>query len=158
MNTRNALRPAGLGLAVCLAATACTASQVQRSRADDAAWLTRTLVSREAALSRSYNTCHLHALRETILAGTRIRLPGTHRIDPVREARDRICNHLHRQVTPGSLMVRAVGDNSALVTGTQRFCAIGVTPCKAPGSHFAHLWTLDHAHWRLGWMRRHPIH
>lgn len=158
MNTRIALRHTGLGLAVCLIATACAASPLQRSRADDAAWLTRTLIAWESVLSRAYNACHLHALRDALFAGTRIRLPDKHRIDPVREARDHICNHLHRQVTPGSLLVRAVGDDSALVTGTQRFCAIGSTSCTALGSHFAHLWTLDHGHWRMGWMRRYPIH
>ncbi|EIL90902.1 nuclear transport factor 2 family protein [Rhodanobacter sp. 115] len=158
MNTRTVLHPTGFGLAVCLIATACAASPSRHSRTDDAAWLTRTLITRESALSSAYNTCHLHALRDAVFAGTRIRLQNGRRIDPVREARDHICNHLHRQVTPDSVAVRAVGDDSALVTGTQRFCAIGVTPCTAPGSHFAHLWTLDRGHWRMGWMRRDPIH
>lgn len=157
MNTRSALRHTGLGLTVCLAAAACTTSLRQRSSADDADWLTRTLIGREAALSRTYNTCHLHALRDTILAGTLVRMPDGRRLDPVREARDRICGHRHRQTVPGSLIVRAVGYNSALVTGTQRFCAIGVTPCTGPGAQFAHLWTLANGQWRLDWIRRYPM-
>ncbi len=154
MKIRTALRRATFGLAVCLTATACPASPPSSQRVAEGSWLSRTLVAREAALSRAYNTCHLHALRASLFAGTTIETPDGRRIDPMIEARDRICGHLHRQVMPGSLSVRAVGDDSALVTGMQRFCAIGASPCAEQGSGFAQLWSMDRGHWRLGWMRR----
>jgi hypothetical protein len=154
MKTRTALRCATFGLTICLTATARPASAASSLHVADGSWLSRTLVAREAALSRAYNTCNLHALHASLFAGTTIEAPDGRRIDPLIEARDRICGHLHRQVMPGSLSVGAVGDDSALVSGRQRFCAIGVTPCAERGSTFAELWTLDRGHWRLGWMRR----
>lgn len=153
MDIRTALRRTLPGLLVIASATACAANP---PRTPDAAWLRRTLAAQEAGLSRAYNHCHLHALRADLFAGTRIGLPDGRRIDPVLEARERICHRLHRQVVSGSLVVRAVGDDSALVTGTQRFCAVGNAPCHDPGSRFAQLWTLDRGHWRIGWMRRYP--
>lgn len=138
-----------------LASTAACASSPPPSQ--DMRWLRRTLVAQEAALSRAYNHCHLHALRAALFAGTTIVLPDGRHIDPVIEARDQICGKRHRQVMAGSLRVRAVGDDSALVTGRQRFCPVGDVPCTTPGSRFVQLWTLDRGHWRMGWIRRTPL-
>lgn len=154
MNMLAALRCATFGLYACLIATVCPASPAPLQHVADGSWLSRTLVAREAALSRAYNTCNLHALRASLFAGTTITTPEGQRIDPVIEARDRLCGRRHRQVMPGSLSVRAVGDDSALVIGRQRFCVVGVSPCAERGSTFAELWTLDRGLWRLGWMRR----
>ncbi len=154
MKTRTALRCATFGLYACLSATAFSASPAPSQYVADGSWLSRTLVSREAALSRAYNTCNLHGLHASLFAGTTIESPDGRRIGPMIEARHRICGHLRRQVMPGSLSVRAVGDDSALVIGRQRFCVVGVSPCAERGSTFAQLWTLDRGHWRLGWMRR----
>lgn len=154
MKTRTALCCVTVGLAVCLTTTARPASPDPSLHVADGSWLSRTLVARQAALNRAYNTCNLHALRASLFAGTTIETPDGRRLDPVTDARDRICDHLRRQVLPGSLSVRAVGDDSALVTGMQRFCAIDASPCMEQGSAFAQLWTLDRSHWRLGWMRR----
>ena len=153
MKTSIAIHRAALGLTACLSIAACNASSVARNT-DDIAWLKRTLAAQEAALSRAYDTCNLHALRDRLFAGTSIETPDGQRIDPVIEARDRFCGRLHRQVLPGSLTVRAVGDDSALVVGMQRFCPIGADSCAELGSRFAQLWTLDRGHWRMGWMRR----
>lgn len=154
MKTRTAMRCAAFGLSACLSATAFPASPAPSQHAADGSWLSRTLAAREAALSRAYNTCNLHALRASLFAGTTIETPDGRRIDPLIEARERTCGHLRRQVMPGSLSVRAVGDDSALVTGRQRFCAVGAGPCAEQGSKFSQLWTLDRGHWRLAWMRR----
>ncbi len=154
MQARTALRFAAFGLIICLTATARPVSAASSLHVADGSWLSRTLVAREAALSRAYNTCNLHALHASLFAGTTIETPDGSRIDPLREVRDRICGHLRRQVLPGSLSVHAVGNDSALVTGRQRFCAIGASPCAGQVSTFAQLWTLYRGHWRLGWMRR----
>lgn len=153
MKTCTAVRCAAFGLSACLSATACPASPPPPRLAADGSWLSRTLAAREAALSHAYNTCNLHALRASLFAGTTIETPDGRHIDPLIEARERICGHLRRQVIRGSLSVRAVGDDSALVNGRQRFCAIGASPCAEQGSKFSQLWTLDRGHWRLAWMR-----
>ncbi len=154
MKTRSARRFAAFGLSACLSATACPASAAPPRPAADGSWLSRTLAAREAALSHAYNSCNLHALRASLFAGTTIETPDGGRVDPLIEARQRICGHRHRQVMAGSLSVRAVGDDSALVSGRQRFCAVGAGTCAEQASKFAELWTLDRGHWRLAWMRR----
>lgn len=154
MKMRTALRCATFGLTICLSATAFPASSAPSRHVAAGSWLSRTLAAREAALSHAYNSCNLHALRASLFAGTTIETPDGERIDPLIEARQRICGHRRRQVMRGSLSVRAVGDDSALVTGRQRFCAVGASPCTERGSTFAELWTLDRGHWRLAWMRR----
>ncbi|MGN6706952.1 MAG: nuclear transport factor 2 family protein [Rhodanobacter sp.] len=154
METRTVLRRAISATTVSLVATVAFPSPASPGHLTDDAWLRQTIMAREAALTRAYNTCNLHALRASLFAGTSIETPDGRRVDPVIEARDRICGHLRRQVMPGSLTVRAVGDDSALVTGTQRFCGKDAGSCAVQGSKFAQLWTLDRGHWRLGWMRR----
>ena len=152
METRTVLRRA-ISATVSLVATAAFASPASPGHRADDAWLRQALMAREAALTRAYNTCNLHALRASLFAGTTIQTPDGRRIDPVTEARERICGHRHRQVMPGSLTVRAVGDDSALVVGRQRFCGNDAGYCAGQGSKFAQLWTLDRGHWRLAWMR-----
>lgn len=154
MKKCSALRRTALGLSVCLLVNACSTSPSSRPPSADDAWLSRTLAAREAAMSRAYNTCNLHALRASLFAGTTIGMPDGRRIEPVIEARDRVCAHLHREVLPGSLTVRAIDDDSALVTGTQRFCAIGASHCVQDGAQFAHLWTLNGGRWRVRWISR----
>lgn len=149
MKKCTALRRTAFGLSVCLIATACSVLPKQREQAAADPWLTRTLAAREAAMGRAYDTCNLHALRASLFAGTTIGLPDGRHVDPVIEARDHICAHLHREVLPGSLTVRAIGDDSALVTGTQRFCAIDASHCTQEGAQFAHLWTLNGGGWRV---------
>lgn len=151
METRAVLRRTLSASAMGLVAFAAHASPRHRS---DGAWLCQALVRREAALTRAYNTCNLHALRASLFVGTTIETSDGRHVDPVAEARDRICGRLHRQVISGTLSVRGVGDDSALVTGTQRFCVVEARPCAAPGGRFAQLWTLDRGHWRMGWMHR----
>lgn len=162
MNTRTVLHQARLGLVVYLMASAlmasvCAASPLRHARAEDALWLTQTLIAQENALNHAYNTCDLHRLRAKLFAGTRIDLPHGRYIDPILEARDRICGHLHLQLVADSLVIKAVGDDSALVTGTEYFSAIGATSIAAQGSRFAQLWTLDRGHWRMAWIRRYPL-
>ena len=154
MKKRTALHRAAFALSACLITTACSVSPALRQQAAADSWLNRTLPAREAELSRAYNTCNLHALRASMYAGTTIGTPDGRHIDPVIEARDRICGHLHREVLPGSLTVRPVGDHSALVTGTQRFCTIGTRHCGQKGYRFAHLWTLDGGDWQMQRMCR----
>lgn len=141
-----------LAIAISPVAYATFASPVSLSDRGDYAWLRQTLAEREAALTRAYNTCNLHALRASAFAGTTILTPDGRHIDPVIDARDRVCGHLRREVIPGSITVRAVGDDSALVSGKQRFCAIGEGPCNVPSARFVQLWTLDHGQWRMGLM------
>ncbi len=148
-----ALRRTAFGLSVFLLVSACSTSPSPRPQAADS-WLSRTVATREAAMSRAYNTCNLHALRASLFAGTTIGMPDGRRIEPVIEARDRICANLHREVLPGSMTVRAIGDDSALITGTQRFCAIGASQCVQEGARFAHLWTLNGGGWRVRWISR----
>lgn len=154
MNMRTALRCATFGLYACLTVTVCPASPAPLQHVADGSWLSRTLVAREAVLTRAYNTCNLHALRANLFAGTTITTPDGQRIDPVIEARDRICGRLHRRLIPGSLSVRAVGDDSALVTGMQRFCPVEAGHCAVQDSRFAELWTRGQGRWRMAWMRR----
>lgn len=154
METRIVLRHAIAATAISLVASAAIASPASPGDRTNDAWLRQTLAAREAALTRAYDTCNLHALRASVFAGTRVATPDGRRIDPLTEARDRICGRLRREVVPGSLSVRAVGDDSALVSGVQRFCAIDGRPCAAPGGRFVQLWTLDQGQWRMGWMKR----
>ncbi|MDQ6647105.1 MAG: nuclear transport factor 2 family protein [Pseudomonadota bacterium] len=154
MKKFTALRRAAFGLSMCLMATACAVSPSPRQQAATDPWLSRTLVAQEAAISRAYNSCNLHALRASLFAGTMIGMPDGRRVDPLIEARDRICAHLHREVLPGSLSVRPIGDDSALVIGMQRFCGIVGDRCSQEGSQFTHLWTLNGEGWRVRWMRR----
>lgn len=154
MENRTVLHRAIAAAATSLVASAAFASPASPGHRTDEAWLRQTLAAREAALTRAYDTCNLHALRASVFAGTRVATPDGRRIDPLTEARDRICGRLRREVVPGSLSVRAVGDDSALVSGVQRFCAIDGRPCAAPGGRFVQLWTLDHGQWRMGWMKR----
>jgi hypothetical protein len=154
METVAVIRRAIFATTVNLVATAAFASPASSGYRTDNAWLFHVITAREVALSRVYNTCNLHALRASLFAGTTIQTPGGRRIHPVTEARDRICGHRHRQVMPGSLTVRAVGNDSALVVGMQRFCGNAAGTCAVQGSKFAQLWTLDRGHWRLAWMRR----
>lgn len=154
MENRTVLHRAIAATAISLVASAAFASPASPRHRADEAWLRQTLAVREAALTRAYDTCNLHALRASVFAGTRVATPDGRRIDPLTEARDRICGRLRREVVPGSLSVRAVGDDSALVSGVQRFCAIDGRPCAAPGGRFVQLWTLDHGQWRMGWMKR----
>jgi len=154
MGTLTLLRHAMYGTMISMIASVGFAASAANSHRTDGGWLRQTLVAREAALSRAYNTCNLHALRASLFAGTAIITPDGQRIDPVIDARDRICARLDRQLIPGSVSVRALGDDSALVTGMQRFCGVKARPCAVQGSKFVHLWTLDHGHWRIGWMRR----
>ena len=149
MKKRTVLRHAGLGLFVCLTTAACTVSPARRPQAPADSWLNRTLAVRETTLSQAYDTCNLHALRASLFAGTTIGTPEGRRINPVIEARDHICGKLHREVLPASLVVRPLGDHSALVTGTQRFCPIGARPCVQKGERFTHLWALDAEGWRM---------
>lgn len=152
MRIRTVLHRAILATAISLVACAAFASPVSPGYRVDHAWLRQTLAAREAALTRAYNTCNLHALRASVFAGTTITTPDGRHIDPVIDARDRVCGRLRREVMPGSLTVRAVGDDSALVSGRQRFCAIEGGPCAVPGGRFVQLWTLDHGQWRMGLM------
>jgi hypothetical protein len=155
MEIHTVLHCAILATAISLAACAACASPVPPGHRVDHAWLRQTLTAREAALTRAYNTCNLHALRASVFAGTTITtLDGRH-IDPVIDARDRVCGRLRREVVSGSLSVRAVGDDSALVSGVQRFCVIDSGSCSARGGRFVELWTLDHGKWRMGLM--HPF-
>jgi hypothetical protein len=150
MEIRTVLHCAILATAISLAACASLVSPGHRV---DHAWLRQTLTAREAALTRAYNTCNLHALRASVFAGTTITTPDGRHVDPVIDARDRVCGRMRREVVSGSLSVRAVGDDSAVVIGVQRFCVIGRGPCSARGSRFVQLWTLDHGKWRMGLMR-----
>lgn len=152
MKIRTVLCRAILAMAISLVACATFASPVSLSDRVDYAWLRQTLAEREAALTRSYNTCNLHALRASAFAGTTILTPDGQHIDLVIDARDRVCGHLRREVIPGSITVRAVGDDSALVSGRQRFCAIEGGPCEVSSGRFVQLWTLDHGQWRMGLM------
>lgn len=140
--------------AINLVATAALASPASPGHRTDDAWLDQTLTAREDALTHAYNTCNLHALRASVFAGTRISTPDGRRIDPVIDARDRVCGRLHRQVMTDSLSVRAVGDDNALVTGKQRFCTIDASSCAERWSKFAELWTLGRGYWRMRWIRR----
>ena len=149
MKKRIALYRVAFGLSICLITAACSVSPALRQQAAADSWLSRALSAREAKLSHAYNTCNLRALRASLYAGTTIGTPDGRRIDPVIEARDNICGHLHREVLPGSLTVRPLGDHSALVTGTQRFCAIDASHCEQKGHRFAHLWTLDGGDWQM---------
>ncbi len=151
MENRIVLRRAISATAISLVASFAFASPGHR--ADDA-WLRQTLAAREAALTRAYNTCNLHALRASVFTGITITVPDGHRIDPVIDARNHVCSRLHREVMPGSLRVRAVGDDSALVSGMQRFCAIDASSCAQRWSKFAELWTLGRGYWRMGWIGR----
>lgn len=153
METRTVLRHAIAATAISLVASTAIASPASPGDRTNDPWLRQTLAAREAALTRAYNSCDLHALRASIFAGTTISTPDARRIDPVIDVRDRVCGRLHREVTPGSLSVRAVGDDSALVSGAQRFCAIGGGACATPDGRFVQLWTLDHGQWRMGWMK-----
>lgn len=134
-----------------IAATASASSLPSGHRADDA-WLHQTLIAREAALTRDYNTCNLHALRASLFAGTTVTRSDSRKIDPVMDARDRVCGRLHREVVPGSLVVRALGDDSALVSGLQRFCPNDSDPCSERDQKFVHVWTLGQGDWRMGLM------
>lgn len=134
-----------------IAATAFASSVPPGHRADDA-WLHQTLTAREAALTRDFNTCNLHALRASLFAGTTVTRPDSRQIDPVIDARDRVCGRLHREVVPGSLAVRALGDDSALVSGVQRFCPNDSESCSERGQKFIQVWTQGHGRWRMGLM------
>lgn len=153
MENRTALYRAVLATAISLVASTAFASPASPDHGNDHAWLRRILTAREAALTHAYNTCNLHALRASMFAGTATRTPGGRRVDPVIDAHDRVCSHLRREVTPGSLSVRAVGDDSALVSGRQRYCAIDGDSCVGQGQRFIQLWTLDHGRWLIGWMK-----
>lgn len=152
MKIRTVLCRTILAIAISLVAYVSFASPVSPSDRGDYAWLRQALTEREAALTRAYNTCNLHALRASVFAGTTILTPDGRHIDPVIDARDRVCSHLRREVVPGSITVRAVGDDSALVSGKQRFCTIGEGPCNVPSARFAQLWTLYQGQWRMGLM------
>lgn len=141
-----------LAMAISLVAYAAFASPVSPSDRGDYAWLRQTLAERESALTRAYNTCNLHALRASVFAGTTILTPDGRHIDPVIDARDHVCGRLLREVAPGSLVVRALGDDSALVSGVQRFCASDSDSCPEKDETFVHLWTLGQEHWRMGLM------
>jgi hypothetical protein len=154
MENRTVLHRVILATAISLVASAAFASPASPDHRADDAWLHQTLTAREAALTRAYNTCNLHALRASLFAGTRISRPEGPRIDPVIEAHDRICGRRRREVLGDSLHVQAVGDHAALVTGIQRFCPLGAEPCHASGVEFARLWILGGGRWRIGWMRR----
>lgn len=154
MKSRPMLRRTFFVSAMSLIASAAVASPAAPDHGATDAWLRRTLVAREAALTHAYNTCNLHALRASLYAGTRIGTPEGARIDPVIEARDRICRQRQRELFTDSVQVQAVGDHAALVTGVQRFCPLGGAPCHTPGTKFARLWILGGGRWRLGWMRR----
>jgi len=153
METRTVLRHAIAATAISLVASAAIASPASPDDRTNDAWLRQTLAAREAALTRAYNTCNLHALRASVFAGTTVTAPNGTRVDPVIDARDRVCGRLRREVVPGSLSVRAVGDDSAWVSGRQRFCAAGSDSCAVPGRRFVQLWTLDHGKWRMGWIK-----
>ncbi|MDO1528757.1 nuclear transport factor 2 family protein [Fulvimonas sp. R45] len=152
MEIRTILRHAIVATAISTVATAAVASPPSPGRRTDDAWLRQALIAREGALSRAYDTCNLHALRASLFAGTVLGTPDGRRIDPVIDARDRVCGRLHRHVTPGSLSVRGVGDDSAWVDGMQRFCALAGGSCSTRGERFVHLWTLDHGQWRMSLM------
>lgn len=154
MESRTVLHRVIAATAINLIATAALASPASPGPRTDEVWLRQTLTAREAALTHAYNTCNLHALRASVFAGTTLTTPDGRRVDPVIDARDRVCARLRREVVPGSLSVRAVGDDSALVSGEQRFCAIDGGPCAVPDIRFVQLWTLDHGQWRMGWMKR----
>lgn len=151
MDIRIALRRA---LPCLLAAVTTAVCAEPAPHQQDTTWLRRTLVAREAALNRAYNRCHLHALRAALFAGARIELADGRRLDPVLEARRQLCGQRRREVRAGGLVVRAIGDDSALVSGVERFCAVGSATCTAPALHFAQLWTLDRGHWRIDWIWR----
>ncbi len=152
METRTVLFRAILATAIGLVASTAIASPASPGDRTNDAWLRQTLAAREAALTRAYNACNLHALRASVFAGTTVTAPNGTRVDPVIDARDRVCSRLRREVVPGSLSVRAVGDDSALVSGRQRFCVIDGGSCAAPDERFVQLWTLDHGKWRMGWI------
>ncbi|RCS30655.1 nuclear transport factor 2 family protein [Rhodanobacter denitrificans] len=152
MKIRTVLRHAIAATAISMVATTAFASPAPPGHRTDDAWLRQALIAREGALTHAYNTCNLHALRASLFAGTALRAPDGRHIDPVIDARDRVCGRLHRQVMPGSLSVRGMGDDSALVNGTQCFCAINSVSCSTRGERFVHLWTLDHGLWRMSLM------
>ena len=138
--------------AISLVGSTTLASTVSKGIRADEGWLHQTLTAREATLTRAYNTCNLHALRASLFAGTTVTTPDGRRVDPVIDARDHVCGRLRREVVPGSLAVRALGDDSALVSGMQRFCANESDSCSEKGERFVHLWTLGDGHWRMGLM------
>ncbi|MDE2155729.1 MAG: nuclear transport factor 2 family protein [Xanthomonadaceae bacterium] len=149
MENRTVLYCSATVMAINLVFSTVLASSVSQGHHDDA-WLYQTLTAREAALTRAYDTCNLHALRASLFAGTTVTTPDGRHIDPVIDARDHVCGRLHREVVPGSLVVRALGDDSALVSGVQRFCANDSDSCSEKGERFFQLWTLGHGHWRMG--------
>lgn len=153
MENRTVLHRAIAAAAISLVASAAFASPASPGHRTDETWLRQTLAAREAALTRAYDTCNLHALRASVFAGTTVATPGGHSVDPVIDARERVCGQLRREVVPGSLVVRAVGDDSALVSGRQRYCIVDGDTCVAHGRRFVQLWTLDHGQWRMGWIR-----
>lgn len=154
MENRTVLHRVILVTTISLGASAAFALPASAGHRADAAWLRLTLTAREDALTRAYNTCNLHVLRARVFAGTTLTTPDGRHVDPVIDARDRVCGRLRREVMPGSLKVRAVGDDSALVSGMQRFCAIDAGSCTVRWSKFAALWTDGRGTWRMGWIRR----
>lgn len=157
MNLRTAFHCFGLCLAFGLASAAgCPTLSAQPQRAGDTAWLARTLATQEAVLSQAYNACDLHRLRAYILQGASVATPDGRRVDPLKEARGRICGRMRRNIVAGSLVVRPVGNTGALVVGEERFCPVGKASCSAPSNRFVARWARYDRAWRVAWIRRLP--
>jgi len=120
-------------------------------------WLARTLAAQEAALSHAYNDCRLHRLRAYMLQGAFVAGADGRRIDPLKEARERICGRMRRDVVAESLVVRPIGNAGALVAGEERFCPVGEAGCAAPPTRFLAQWARYDGAWRVAWIRRLPV-
>lgn len=144
----------GVCLAFGLASVAIGSPPPQPRQAGDTPWLARTLAAQEAALSRAYNDCRLHRLRAYMLQGAFVAEPDGRRVDPMKEARERICGRMRRDVVAESLVVRPIGNTGALVAGQERFCPVGEAFCAAPPTRFLAQWARYDGAWRVAWIRR----